>query len=109
MIPRYVVTYRAVQVKQIGSGRFWCLYCRAERDYERRTWTSTRAVFLMPVFASRGEFILCRTCECAFDPECLDESSTRLLEELMLVVPLRAIRARPRPNVSLAEYLEHGD
>ena len=101
------VTARHVHVKLVASGRFWCLYCREERDYEHRTWVGTRTLFFMPIAASRGEFVLCHTCECAFDPECLDESSTRFLEELMLIVPRGAIHARPRPNVSLAEYLGH--
>ena len=102
-------TFRHVHVTKTGSGRFWCLYCETDRDYERRAWTSTRALFFVPVGSSRGEFVLCRSCESAFDPECLDESSTALCDELMLDVPQTAIRARPRSQVSLAEYLEQGD
>jgi hypothetical protein len=102
-------TFRHVQAKTIDSGRFWCLNCETERDFERRTWAATRAVFFMPVASSRGEFILCKACESAFDPECLDESSTASCDELLLDVPHAAVRARTRPQVSLAEYLEQGD
>ena len=39
----------------------------------------------------------------AFDPECLEESSTASCDELLLDVPHAAVRARTRPRVSLAE------
>ena len=101
-----VATFRLVHIKKIDSGRFWCLYCETEREYERRAWASTRTVVFIPVAGRRGEFVMCRTCEFAFDPECLDESSTALCEELLLDVPDAAIRARVRPKPSLADYLD---
>ena len=107
----FLATLRHVRVRQTGSGRVWCLYCETEREYVRRAWTSTRTVVFLPVAGRRGEFVLCRACECAFDPECLDESSTALCEELLVDVPDAAIRARlrPRPDLSLAEYLDQPD
>lgn len=102
-------TFGHVHVKQIDSGRFWCLYCETEREYQRREFASTRTFVFMPVASRRGEFVMCRTCEFAFDPECLDESSTALCEELLLDVPQAAIRARVRPRPSLAEYLDQPD
>lgn len=118
------VGYRGIRVERTGAGRFWCLYCEAERDYERRAWAAKRSVYFIPVSVRHGEFVLCRTCEAPFDPECLDESSTALCEELMLVdVPWKVITMRlrpgslgepltghlPRREVSLAEYLDGED
>ena len=102
-------TFRHVRTRKTGSGRFWCLYCETEQDYERRAWTSSWAALFVPVGSSRGEFVLCSNCESPFDPECLDESSTATCDELMLVVPHAAVRSRPRAQVSLAQYLEQGD
>jgi hypothetical protein len=105
----------AVRLK--GTGRFFCLHCEAVRGYERREWRGS--VFSAPE-SRRREFILCCTCETAFSPECLDESSDSYLEELSVAVPDRAIYPRlrdvpwrssghgeeivgnPRPNVLIA-------
>ena len=106
------VSIRHTRVAQVGSGRFWCLHCETERDYLRRTYIRTRALFFIPISNSRGEFVLCRTCDSAFDPECLDETSTASCDELLLDVPYEAVAARVttrRPQVSLAEYLDRED
>jgi hypothetical protein len=102
------VSIRRTRIAQVGSGRFWCLRCETERDYQRRTWVRSRTLRLVPVSNERGEFVLCRTCESAFDPECLDESSTALCEELLLEVPYEAVRARvgTRPRAPPAERLD---
>lgn len=105
------VSIRHTRVTHVAAGRFWCLHCETERDYQRRTWVRTRTAFFIPVSNSRGEFVLCRTCDSAFDPECLDETSTALCDELLLDVPYEAVRARvgTRPQASLAEYLDQDD
>jgi hypothetical protein len=112
---------RRVRVEKTGAGRFWCLYCETECDYERRAWALKRSAYFIPVAVRYGEFVLCRSCEAAFDPECLDESSTASCEELLLIdVPQAAITTRlrpqpdrvpltghlPRRDVSLSEYLD---
>lgn len=116
--------YHRIRVQRTGEGRFWCLYCEGEHDYERRAWSAMRSAYFIPVSSRHGEFVLCRNCEAAFDPECLDESSTATCEELMLVnVPWKAVTMRlrpgdqgapltghlPRREVSLAEYLDGED
>jgi hypothetical protein len=105
------VSIRHTRVTQVDAGRFWCLHCETERDYQRRTWVRTRTLLFMPVSSSRGEFVLCRTCDSAFDPECLDETSTALCDELLLDVPYEAVQARvdTRPQTSLADYLDQED
>lgn len=89
-----------MQVRLLGTGRFWCLYCETERDYQHREWRSTGTLFRVSVMEiSGGEFILCDMCESALDLECLDESSTALYEELLVHVPYSALRpiARATP------------
>jgi hypothetical protein len=81
------------QVRLKGSGRFWCLYCEAERDYQHREWRSQERLLFVPLGVSDGEFVLCRTCDGAFSLECLDPSSTALREELLADAPEFAIRA----------------
>lgn len=101
---------RRVDVRLKGTGQFFCLYCEADRKYEHRKWLTTAIVFFIPLMGvGGGEFILCSVCECAFDLECLDESSTATCDELMLTVPDKAIRGRARVDesegLSLAEYV----
>lgn len=86
---------RYIDVRLLGTGRFWCLYCEAERDYEHREYRATQSILFMPVGGWGCEFILCPECDSAFDLECLDESSTAFCEELMIQVPDRARHAKP--------------
>jgi hypothetical protein len=89
-----IITGRRVDVRLLGSGRFWCLSCETDQDYQRREWRTTGTAFFLPVLGvSSGEFVLCETCESAFDVECLDESSTALHDELVLFPPAFAINA----------------
>ena len=75
---------RRAGVRLKGTGTFYCLNCENMRHFERREWI-------------RNEFILCTTCELAFKPECLDESSDAYLEELVIDgLPDRAIYAKAR-------------
>ena len=70
------------------AGEFFCLHCMADRSYSLREWRRTFRLFvLIPLSTTGGEFVLCSTCETAFDPECLDESSTKELDELEVDVP----------------------
>ncbi|HEU5331903.1 MAG TPA: hypothetical protein VFU73_04055 [Actinocrinis sp.] len=85
---------RYINVRFLGSGRFWCLYCETERDYEHREYRATQTFLFIPVGGWGGQFILCPACDSAFDLECLDESSTAFCEELMIQVPDRARQAR---------------
>ena len=84
-----------VNVKLKKQGSFYCLHCNAERDFEHRSWERTTHLFFFPVGGTSGEFILCRTCECAFAPECLDESTIADLRELLVEPPARAIYLNP--------------
>jgi len=85
---------RAARVGLIGSGRFWCLYCEGEHGYQLRQWGQVR-------------FVRCDACQATFHPECLDESSTKTCDELVVAVPESAwAPARvPRWEQSLSEYL----
>ena len=105
----FVVTgSRHVNVNLKGTGRFFCLYCEAERSYQHREWRTTSVLFFIPLTRG-GEFILCPDCESAYDLECLDESSTATYDELMVDVPDVVIRARarvhPGEGLSLAQYI----
>jgi hypothetical protein len=84
------------QVRLKGTGRFWCLYCEAERDYQHREWRSQDRVLFVPLGVSGGEFVLCRACVRTFSLECLDPSSTALREELLADAPDFAIWAQLR-------------
>ena len=84
------------QVRLKGTGRFWCLYCEAERDYQHREWRSEERVLFVSLGVSSGEFVLCRACERAFTLECLNPSSTALREELLADSSEFAIRASLR-------------
>lgn len=71
-----------------GRGEFYCLYCKAKRGYEQRRWRRTAHLFyVVPVGGSFGEFVLCLTCGNTYDPECLDETSTAELDELLVEPP----------------------
>lgn len=90
----FVIFGRRVAVRLRAVGRFWCLFCEADRDYQYREWRRMRTVFFLSVREiGSGEFVRCAVCENAFDPECLDESSTASCEELLVEVPYRALRA----------------
>jgi len=79
------------------SGEFFCLFCKADRRYSLREWRRTSHFFFIPLGSTGGEFVLCSTCQSAFDPECLDESSTKELDELEVDVPGFACgKLRPR-------------
>ena len=85
---------RYINVRLLGTGRFWCLYCETERDYEHREYRATQTFLFMPVGGWGCEFILCPACDSAYDLECLDESSTAFYEELVIQVPDRARHAK---------------
>lgn len=89
------LVYRHVNVNLKGTGRFFCLYCEAERSYQRREWRITSVTFFVPLTRG-GEFILCPACESAYDLECLDESSTAVYDELVVDVPDLVIQAAVR-------------
>jgi len=83
----FVIGGGRISVRLLGTGHFWCLYCEADRAYERREYQHTKRWYLVPVASWGREFILCPACDSAFDLECLDESSTAFCEELMIQVP----------------------
>lgn len=94
------------QVRVVAEGRFFCLYCGADRSYQLREWRQTSHLFFIPVGTSGGVFVLCPTCKTGFDPECLDESSTAELHELEVDVPGFACTVVRRQAASaLSEYL----
>ena len=104
-----IVGYHTV-VRHVGSGRFWCLYCETDREYERRDFKSFVTFVFVPLFRTGGcEFVLCLTCDSAFDLECLDESSTALCHELMIQVPDRALYGKASPDPRRAVDGEGGD
>ncbi|WP_034262957.1 hypothetical protein [Actinospica robiniae] len=75
-------------VRRVEEGMFFCLRCEAECAYELRELHSEQHVFrVLPVHESSRMFVLCTGCGTAFDPECLDESSTAELAELEIEVP----------------------
>lgn len=111
------VISKSVHKSRVGlveAGRFWCLYCEGEHGYQLREWSHTKD-------AVRGmRFVRCDACQATFDPECLDESSTKSCDELMVGVPefaygpaevptwasLLPLPKEPRPDgEKLAEYL----
>lgn len=85
-----LVTRQRLRVSAVGEGRFFCLYCRADRRYERRAVQKTAYVLYVAVRESSADFVLCDSCGSTFDPECLDESSTAELEELLADPPWEA-------------------
>lgn len=82
-----VVFGRSHHVRVVGEDRFFCLHCKADRGYQLRDWRSARTLFFIPLGSYGGKFVLCSTCKTAFDPECLDESSTAELHELEVDPP----------------------
>jgi len=96
------------QFRAVSAGTFFCLFCRADRAYELREWRETPHVFFIPLGSSGGKFVLCSTCQTAFDLECLDESSMAECHELEVDVPGFACAAvRRRPENALSQYLGH--
>lgn len=105
--------------KTTGHGEFYCLQCRADHCYEQRQWQRTVHLFrFWPIGGTSGEFVICLTCGSTYDPECLDETSTAELDEL-LVDPPRAVTSvaglgsgrsrgrntgRPSPEGQLSGY-----
>ena len=106
--PVFFIVGRHVHVWLLGSERFWCLYCETNRSYQRRAWSSTFFVVFLPVANTRGEFVFCQACGSAFDPECLDESTTATCDELIMQVPFPALSARVRaqPRTSPIGYID---
>jgi hypothetical protein len=89
---RRLVTQQRLRVDAVGEGEFFCLYCRTDRRYERRAVQKTVYALYVAVHESSAEFVLCDSCGSTFDPECLDESSTAELEELLVDPPWEAVR-----------------
>lgn len=102
----------------VETGRFWCLFCDAERSYQLREWSQSQLnVFvIIPWFQKeRGRFVRCDECRETFDLECLDETSTKTRNELTVSVPLFAWEPARLPageggpsagrRPDLAEYL----
>lgn len=92
------------RLRLVETSRFWCLFCERERSYQLREWSQNRlGVFLViPWFTKeRGRFVRCDECRETFDPECLDESSTKTRNQLTVSVPDFAwAPARVRPSSS---------
>ena len=86
------------------EGEFFCLQCNAARSFQRRTWERAVHVFFFPVGGSAGEFVLCMTCTTTFTLECLDESSTAYLEEILATPPAAAMRLDPRAGRGVGAY-----
>ena len=90
---------RRVGVRLKGTGTFFCLNCEKVRHFERREWQRSR---------HWSEFILCTTCELAFRPECLDESSVAYLEEVLIEgLPARALSTELRTVCNSTPTLEY--
>lgn len=110
------VRQRLGTVELVEEGMFFCLHCKADRGYQLRAWQQTTRLFYLQVGKRRGEFVRCDACGSAFDPECLDESSTASLESLREFPPHFALASRtPAPAASvgrlgntqsLQEYLD---
>jgi hypothetical protein len=101
-----VVFGSSKHVRVTSAGTFFCLYCKGDRGYELREWRQTPHVFLVPLSTSGGRFVLCSDCQTAFDPECLDDSSTAEGHELEVDVPGFACKVlRRRPADELRQYL----
>jgi hypothetical protein len=60
--------------RTIGSGRFTCPRCRAERPYTRKQLRPYFALYFVPLFpVGQGrEYIECQTCGAAFEPAVLN-------------------------------------
>ena len=83
-----VVASSRISAKVTGQSNFFCLHCSAERSYEQRRWQRTWYLFrLWPVGGAFGEFVVCLTCGSTYDLECLDETSTAELDELLVDPP----------------------
>jgi hypothetical protein len=83
-----MVASRRTTAKVTAQGEFYCLYCKAEHGYEQRQWQRTVHLFrVWPIGGSSGEFVICLTCGSTYDPECLDETSTAELNELLVEPP----------------------
>jgi hypothetical protein len=86
-LARRIVT-RPTFATVAGHGEFYCLYCRADRDYEQRRWQRTTYLFrFWAVRGTFGEFVICLVCGSTYDLECLDETSTAELDELLVEPP----------------------
>lgn len=90
-----LVAGKAVAVGIKANGSFICLYCGTEQKYQHRIWESTTHVFFIPIGITRGECVLCLSCESAFRLESLDETSTATCDELIMEVPMNAPRVHP--------------
>lgn len=116
---RAVVPHSRISAKVTGQSEFFCLHCSAERSYEQRRWQRTWYLFhFWPVGGTFGEFVICLTCGSTYDVECLDETSTAELDELLVdppfavtdvagVSPGRSAGARadgPGPETQLSAY-----
>lgn len=113
LIRRLAVQQRML-VSTVDAGQFFCLYCRADQRYERRAVHRTAYALFVAVRESSAEFVLCDFCGSTFDPECLDESSTAELEELLVGPPgdavlpaaLRRVPGRiERSEAALADFV----
>ncbi len=62
------------KTKTVGSGRFYCPQCRAERLYERKEAKPYFTLYFIPIFpiGRGGEYVECQTCGAAFEPGVLD-------------------------------------
>ena len=79
---------RRISATLTGNGEFYCLYCKAEKGYEQRRWQRTVYLFrFWSIRGSFGEFVICLTCGSVYDLECLDETSTAELDELLVYPP----------------------
>lgn len=103
-----VFATRRVSAQVTGKGEFFCLRCRADCSYEQRRWQWTWNVFsFWPVGGGCGEFVLCRSCGNAYDLECLDETSTAELDELLVELPAAVTRlpgVRPALEKQMSGY-----
>lgn len=90
LVFRSVIVSRDTSATVTGHGEFYCLYCKAEHSYEQRRWQRTVHLFrFWPVSGSFGEFVICLTCGNTYNLECLDETSTAELDELLVEPPFR--------------------
>jgi hypothetical protein len=101
-------------VRATAAGTFFCLRCKADRAYQLREWRETMHFVGIPLPTSTERFVLCATCKTAFDPECLDESSTAEPRELEVYAPEFAYKVLRNPTEhelsqrhaqSLSQYL----
>jgi hypothetical protein len=82
-----IVSTARRRVRVTETGTFFCLRCNADSGYQLREWRESAPLLILTILAPYDQFVLCTTCETAFDVECLDESSTAELHELEIDVP----------------------